>query len=280
MSVIQTQSWLYNFVELCEKQSEKDKSYIQREILCEPLKEWFPDINPEVVQYELLRQGLFEPDEWFTIKSTVKEMESKKIWHLVKQEYKYLRKLWKGPKVSIYIFPLKKANLKLGEQIPTKNGVAYKNALFLFLSTDLKEVEIKALLAHEYNHVCRLKYLDLMPDKISLRDSLIIEGLGEYSVKELHGEKWIAQWTKHYSYEEALYFWKKHFIPSLNVMGITKHHRFLFGKDRSGLPQWIGYHLGYHIVNSFQENHGPFDKGELYKKSAEEIIAGSNFPIL
>ncbi|QFG00049.1 hypothetical protein PB01_15120 [Psychrobacillus glaciei] len=280
MSVIDTKNLLHKFVEVCEEKSGKSLSYMQCETICEPLMEFFPKINPEVLQYELLTQGLFEPDEWIHVKNNVKEMEEQNVWRTVEKEYKYLRKLWKGPKVSIYIFPIKKANLKSGEQIPRKNGIAYRNVLFLFLSTKITIEEIRALLAHEYNHVCRLKFLDLVPDKISLKDSLIIEGLGEYAVKELHGEEMLAPWTKKYSYDEALYFWNKHFVPSLNVLGTKNHHLFLFGKERSRFPRWIGYHLGFQIVNSFQEKQGPFHNGELYIKSADEIIAGSNYPII
>ena len=166
-------------------------------------------------------------------------MEAQNVWQIVKQEYKLLRKRWNGPKVSIYIFPIKNANAKSRKETPKKNGIAYRGALFLFLSPDLPKEEIKALLAHEYNHVCRLDYLNLAPNKISLMDSLIIEGLGEYAVKDLYGEKLLAPWINLYSFEEALAIWKNHFIPSLNVTGVKNHQLFLFGKEavacRNGL---------------------------------------------
>lgn len=280
LSVIQTYDWLYKFAELCEEQSGKNSSYMQREIICRPLMKLFPKITPEVWQYELLGHGLFESDEWINIANTVKEMEVQNVWGIVKQEYRFLRKLWNGPKASIYIFPLKKASLKSGEQMPNKNGVAYKGAIFLFLSAELTIEEIKALLAHEYNHVCRLNLLDLAPDKIPLKDSLIIEGLGEYAVKDLYGKKFLAPWINLYSHEDAINIWKKHFIPSLNVLGVNNHHLFLYGKMRSPFPKWIGYHIGFQIVNTYQKKHGPFPNGELYTKSSEEIIAGSKFPIM
>ncbi|WP_342598883.1 DUF2268 domain-containing putative Zn-dependent protease [Psychrobacillus sp. FSL H8-0483] len=279
MPVIQTQNWLYQFVELCEKQSGKGASLIQREVISDPIMKLFPHINSQACQYELLRHGLFDPNEWLTLKDKVKEMETQNVWQVVKEEYKMLRRLWDGPKVPIYIFPIKKVSSKFGEQIPNKNGVAYRKALFLFLSTELAREEIKALLAHEYNHVCRLSYLDLSPEKISLKDSLIIEGLGEYAVKDLYGEKWLGPWSNLYSLRDAIELWKEHFIPSLDVKGVKNHHHFLFGKDRSPLPKWIGYYIGYQIVNTFQKNRGPFRHNELYSKSSKEIIAGSDFPI-
>jgi uncharacterized protein YjaZ len=279
MPVIQTQPWLYKFAELCAKQSGKGSSYIQCEIICGPLKKLFPNVNSEVWQYELLKQGLFESNEWKSIGNIVKTMETRNVWEIVKKEYKNLKRLWNGPKVSIYIYPIKKAGMKFRKQLPNRNGVAYKEALFLFLSAELTDEEIKALFAHEYNHVCRLNYLNLAPVKIPLKDSLIIEGLGEYAVKDLYGEKWLAPWTNLYSFENATKIWKEQFIPSLNITGVKNHQHFLYGKAGSRFPRWIGYHIGYQIVNSFQENHGPFKNGGLYTKSTEEIIAGSNFPM-
>lgn len=279
MPVIQTQNWLNKFVDVCEERSGKGSVYIQQEIICNPIMKLLPKINPEVWQYELLRHGLFEPNEWMNIENTVKELEAQNVWEIVKKEYQFLKKLWNGPKVSIYIFPIKRASLKSGEQIPKKNGVAYKGLLFLFMSTKLSKEEIKALFAHEYNHACRLNFLDLTPDKIPLKDSLIIEGLGEYAVKDLYGEQWLAPWTNLYSPEEVMELWKNQFVPSLNVRGLKNHQLFLYGKARSRFPKWIGYYLGYQIVDTFQKMHGPFQKNELYTKSSKEIIAGSKFPI-
>ncbi|MGG0665755.1 DUF2268 domain-containing putative Zn-dependent protease [Viridibacillus arvi] len=279
MSVIKTQPWLYEFIELCEEQSGKDASYIQCETLCGPLEGLKPKSTPEVWQYELQNYGLFEPYEWTNLKSTLKKLEDQKVWQIVEQEYQDLRRLWKGPKVSIYIFPIKNANMNPGKQTPNKNGVAYSGALFLFVSVDLPITELKALLAHEYNHVCRIKHLNLDSNKITLKDSLIIEGLGEYAVKDLYGEKWLGPWVNLYSFEDASAIWKRRFIPSLNVQDINNHYPFLYGKTRGPLPKWIGYHLGFQIVDSYQKNHGPFNKGELYYKTSDEIIAGSKFAI-
>lgn len=278
LSIVQTQAWLYQFVETCEKHPEENPYSLQCENICRPLQKSFPEMRPEELQYELLCHGLFDPEEWVNLKSAVKEMEGKNIWQIVDQEYQLLRNLWKGPKVSIFIFPIKKEGLEVSEQIPTKNGVTYKGIVFLFLSAELSKEEIKALLAHEYNHVCRLNYLGLDFDNIPLKDSLIIEGLGEYAVKDLYGEKWLASWTNLYSFKETIEIWNKHFIPSLNLLGTKNHQLFLYGNVSSHFPKWIGYYIGYQIVDTFQKIHGPISNYELNFKSSEELIAGSIFP--
>ncbi|WP_172373312.1 DUF2268 domain-containing protein [Sporosarcina jiandibaonis] len=277
-SVIQTQKWLYKFLCACAEKSSESPYALQCEMLCAPIVEPFPEIKPEELQYELLNHGLFDPDKWADIRNQVEILEKQSIWKIVGQEYQLLKTLWKGPEVAIYIYPLNNVILNKKEQAPTKNGVAYKGALFLFLSGGLRVEEIKALLAHEYNHVCRLNYLGLESKKIPLKDSLIIEGFGEFAIKELYGEKWLAPWTDLYSFKDSIRIWTKYFIPKLNLLGTDNHQVFLYGKARSPFPKWIGYHIGYQIVNSFQMNNGPFNKYELYQKTSDELIAGSKFP--
>ena len=277
-SVIQTQTWLYKFFRACAEKSKESPYVLQCQMLCAPIVKFFPEINPEELQYELLNYGLFDPFKWKDIGNQVERLEKQRIWQIVDREYHFLKTLWKGPEVSIYIYPLNTVNHNKNEQAPQKNGVAYRGALFLFLSDGLRVEEIKALLAHEYSHVCRLNYLGLESKKIPLKDSLIIEGFGEFAVKELYGEKWLAPWVDLYSFKESTQIWTKYFIPKLNLLGTENHHVFLYGKARSPFPKWIGYHIGYQIVDSFQKKHGPFNNSELYRMSSEELIAGSNFP--
>lgn len=278
MPVVQTQNRLYEWVKLCEESDGKDSSYLQRDIICKPIVKLLPKMNAEGWQYELSRHGLFDPKEWSNLKQIVMELEKQNVWEIVKQEYKFLRKLWNGPKVTIYIFPIKKGNA-LGRQLPKKNGVAYKGILFLFVSNNLSIEEIKALFAHEYNHTCRLEYLNITPDKIPLKDSLIIEGLGEYAVKDLYGKKWLGPWVELYTVDDVMQLWKKHFVPSLNIEGHKNHQLFLYGNERGRFPKWIGYFIGFHIVDTYAKNHGPFTKNELYTKSSDEILTGSAFQV-
>jgi uncharacterized protein YjaZ len=277
--VIQTQKWLYKFFRACSEKSEESPYVLQCKMLCAPIVKLFPEVNSEELQYELLTHGLFDPEKWADLKNQVERLERRSIWQIVDQEYRSLKKLWQGPEVAIYIYPLNTVNLNRNEKAPTKNGLAYKGALFLFLTEGLKIEEIKTLLAHEYNHVCRLNFLGLASNKIPLKDSLIIEGFGEFAVKELYGEKWLAPWTDLYSLKESTRIWTKHFIPKLNLLGTKNHQLFLYGKARSPYPRWIGYHIGYQIVDSFNKKHGPFNNSALYRKSSDEIIAGSDFPV-
>lgn len=266
-------------MESCREPSGKSIADIQYESICEPIKGLFPQADPEAWHEELLGNGLFEPSEWEQLEQFLKAAEGQKIWQIVQSEYELLRKLWRGPDVPIYILPITKVNPRPSEPMPKKNGVAYRRAIFLFLSAQLSAEELRALFAHEYNHICRFDYVNRPPYDIELSDSLIIEGLGEYAVSELYDAKCLAPWTSMYSLEEALAIWQAYFVPAINVKGVNRHRPYLYGDPNTQLPKWIGYYIGYQIVHSFQKKCGPFHMKELLEKTAEDIITGSSFAI-
>lgn|GEM_PF-191298 len=277
MAVIRTLPLLNEFIKTCEEQPGKDPYQLQCETLCAPFIESFPTITPEVLHYELLNFGLFDPEERKSVPKWIKKMEARNIWQIVNKEYQFLRKTWNGPSASIFVLPIEREDIKRGEQKIIKNGVAFKGNLFLLLAADISIDELKALIAHEYNHVCRLNFLALTPDEIPLKDSLILEGLGEYAVKDLYGDSSLAPWTNLYPFHHTIEIWKRHFLPALNLLGSDHHRIYLFGKSKSPFPKWIGYQLGFQIVTTFVNNHGPFNMQSLNSKTSDEIITGSDF---
>ncbi|WP_369010262.1 DUF2268 domain-containing putative Zn-dependent protease [Oceanobacillus alkalisoli] len=54
--------------------------------------------------------------------------------------------------MPIFIFPSDRSNT----EINGKSGLSFHDKLFLFISGETSLTEIKALLTHEYYHVCRL----------------------------------------------------------------------------------------------------------------------------
>lgn len=264
VSVMPTQKWLLKLIKAYKKPNRKSVEKIQCEAICKPLVDVFLNASPEEIQVELLQNGLFEPHEIVDIA----ELEKKGIWEIIQTEYERLKKLWSGPEVPIYIFPITKVNA-----ITNKNGVAYRDAAFLFVSPELEHDELRALFAHEYNHICRLHYLNKSFNDVTLKDSLLLEGLAECAVEELYGDKWLARWLKMYTKDELLLTWQEYFLPSLDVKGLDNHYEFLYGGQ---LPRWIGYCIGYEIVRTYKKN---CPTHELYVKSTDEIIAGSDFQL-
>ena len=279
MPVVSTQKVLYKISESCQQQPKNQLAEIQSEIIATPLMKLFPDAPPEAIYHELLRNGLFEPIEWVHLNETVQQLEENNVWQVIKKEYKRLKKLWDGPKVNIYIYPLTKKRPEIAGIKANKNGVAYNSALFLFVSNELSKDELTALFAHEYHHICRLLYLKKAPYDMQLKDSIVIEGMAECAVQEVYGEKWLSPWTKRYSMQEARAMWEQFFVPALHIKGVENHHPFLYGDKNKGLPRWIGYCVGYYIVQSYLQNHGSIEQCDLYKIPTDEIITGSDFPI-
>src|SRR5699024_5564490 len=92
--------------------------------------------------------------------SLVKKLQKKNIWHIVNKEEKQLQKIWGALDVPIFIFPSETSNKRLKKDFNGKSGLAFKDKLFLFVSENNEEDEIRALFSHEYNHVFRLSKYD------------------------------------------------------------------------------------------------------------------------
>ena len=279
MAIVNTQRLLYQMSKLSNQCSVEKVEEIQRDIICTPLEKFFPNVSRTLLHYELLRNGLFDPYEEIELENVVKELEIQNTWQIVENEYERLRILWKGPDCPVYIYPLTKYRPTVEGVEVTKNGVTYNGVLFLFVSPDLVEAEIKALFAHEYHHICRWAYLNKAPEEMSLLDSLLIEGMAECAVEELYGEEWLSPWTKRYSLNEAVDSWKQHFVPVLDLKGVKNHRPYLYGNGSKELPSWIGYCVGYRLVQSYLKNAGSVEQHILYKTLSEEMVTGSDFTV-
>lgn len=262
MSVIPTDEWLNELI-ASQKLNHKNLEDLQRSILCNRLVEIFIGGSLDEIQFELLQQGLFQSHE----KIDINKLKKQNVWEVVQKEFNYLKERWSGPNIPIYIFPITQE-----QTITKKNGVAYPNAMFLYIG-ELEKQELKALFAHEYNHVCRLQYVNKSLDDVTLLDSLILEGLAECAVEEIYGDKWLAPWLRYYSKDKMLGIWERHFFPQINIQGLNNHVEFLYGGK---LPRWIGYCIGYEIVRTYIKNHS---SNKLHEKSSEEILAGSDFSL-
>jgi len=263
MSVIPTDEWLHEIMEIEKLMPKRNLYELQRSIICNRLIEIFNDGNPEEIQFELQQQGLYLPHENIAIQ----KLEDQNIWLIVQEELNHLKEKWNGPNIPIYIFPITQE-----QTMTNKNGAAYPNAIFLFVG-ELKKQELRALFAHEYNHVCRLHYLNKSLNEVTLLDSLILEGLAECAVEEIYGDEWLAPWLKYYSMEKMLEIWKMYFLTQMNSQGLAHHAEFLYGGK---LPQWIGYCIGYEIVRTYIKNHS---SNKLHLKDSKEILIGSDFPL-
>ncbi|MGG0643008.1 DUF2268 domain-containing protein [Sporosarcina gallistercoris] len=241
MAVMKTNEWLtehyQNPIELCSK-----------------LKPLFPGVSAkEIVDYFRLHGMYLEhTTSGFSL---VETMIQNNIWTIVEKEHRALQKKWKGPDVPIIILPSNTTDKKLMKETNGKAGLAFADKLFLFAPATISEQELKALLIHEYNHVCRLWHTKKDEKSYTLLDSIILEGLAEHAVRERLGEAYTASWTKLHSKGKLEKIWRKIISPQKELLkSHPLHNQYLFGWN--GHPRMAGYCVGYYLVGSYLNTNG------------------------
>lgn len=255
MSVIQTDKWLIN-------------NWKEPLKLTEELSRYFSEASPTAIYDHLTMHGMYQlpfKNGWEDIEHFI----DKNPWETVSKQEMKLRKLWKGPTVPIFIFPADTNNRALKENFNGKSGVAFRDKLFLFISQDNSEQEIKALFTHEYHHVTRMSKFKKSVSTYHLLDTIILEGLAEHAVKEQIGEAYNADWTNYYSTYQLEKMWKRLIQPAGDLpKQHRRHHLILYG---SGLyPKMAGYAVGYYLVNNYVDKNN-LSSHELLSISTDDI---------
>lgn len=148
-----------------------------------------------------------------------------------------------------------------------------RHVIFLFVCGRNSLEELKALLAHEYHHICRLHQIETKETEYTLLDTMIMEGLAEQAVTERYTEKNNAPWTTYLSKEEALYYWRNVVYERITIKRGTREHDILLNGLHS-YPKMLGYALGFHIVKdcvALEE-----DTLSLLSIDAKEILSKAN----
>lgn len=248
MSVIRTDKWL---IEL----------YNNPIKICEKMKKYFDDaLASEIYQY-LIQHGMYRP--YHNGIEQVKKLLKNEVWEIVQDENQRLQKLWDGPAIPVFIFPSDKNNIKIKRDFNGKSGLAFKDKLFLFISGDNVEKEIRALFTHEYNHVCRLSKMSKKENEYNLLDTIIIEGLAENAVCERYGKEFLAKWTSYYSNKELEKIWNNLILPNKHILkSDRKHEDILYGLRF--YPVMAGYCVGYNLVKKFADDNKLASKDLLH----------------
>lgn len=237
MSVIDTDKWLL-------------EAYDQPIKICENLRELFGGASASEIYDYLLQYGMYDP---LTVeKNRILKLQKNNVWRMVQNEAKILQRLWEGPDIPIFIFPSDTSNEIMNIEFNGKSGLSFKDKLFLFISEKNNEAEIRSLLTHEYNHVCRLTYYPKQEDNYTLFDTIILEGLAENAVRERVGKDFLSSWTTLYKDKELLKMWQKLIVPNLTILKTDpKYYELLYGS--SLYPKMAGYSVGYFLVDTFMK---------------------------
>ncbi|OLS33714.1 DUF2268 domain-containing protein [Bacillus sp. MRMR6] len=249
MSVIRTDRWLNDL-------------YHQPIEICEKLRGYFGDAQAFEIYDYLSMYGMYSPME--SGKVIVNELQRKKVWDTIHTEKKLLQKNWAGPSVPIFIFPSDTENPMIKQNFNGKSGLSFCDKLFLFLSADNGEKEIRSLFTHEYNHVCRLVHFQKKEEDYVLLDTIILEGLAEFAVNVRFGEEYTASWTSYYSDVELESIWNRIISPNKDLSKFDPRHQdLLFGLRR--YPKMSGYCVGYYLVKKYIENNNQLKIKDLLK---------------
>lgn len=272
MGIRNTKKKMLNYYHDLQETTKDDKDKVFLCLIEEHVAE-FDNVNSNEIAHHLISNGMFQPEE--DIKKSIDHFRQIKMWALLDKEYKKLREEWQGPNVPIYIYPSSDKNKLLTEYFHGKSGLAYKDKIFLFMGITVDEKDACALLIHEYNHVCRLNRFNIEESDLTLLDSIILEGLAEKEVEERLGTERCAFWSKIYNRKEAEHYWNKFIKKNVRVKKTSRfHHHLMYGAR--GIPKWLGYNIGYHIVESCCENHD-YSTSELMDLSSKKILEKSSF---
>lgn len=255
MSVIRTDQWLLD-------------SYHNPIDICEKLKGYFTKASASEIYEHLKMHGMYRPIRQGM--EQVHALQKNKVWEIVQKDDLALQKTWGGPDIPIFIFPTDVTNRKIQRDFNGKSGLAFKDKLFLFFTDQNTEKEIRAVLTHEYNHVCRLVKFQKSEEQYVLLDTIILEGLAENAVRERFGTDYMASWTSYYTDEELEKMWTLLLRPNKNTKKTDRKHMELLYGLRRPYPKMLGYCVGYYLVKKYMEEKKISSK-ELFTKPTHII---------
>ncbi|WP_164669280.1 DUF2268 domain-containing protein [Virgibacillus doumboii] len=255
MTVIRTDKWLLDL-------------YDNPINLCKKLKAQFFGVQAYEIHNHLAMYGMYRHPVR-NGKDLIKKLQKNNVWGIVREEKKHLEREWDGPNIPVFIFPSDPHNRRIQRELGGKSGLAFGDKLFLFISEDTDETELRALFTHEYNHVCRLSKYQKKENDYTLVDTIVLEGMAENAVHERFGEESAAPWTRYYSDKDLEEISNNLVIPNRNIRkNDNKHQTVLYGLR--GYPRMAGYCCGHYLVKKYMEANSMTTK-DLLNIDAETI---------
>jgi len=153
--------------------------------------------------------------------------------------------------------------------------------MMIALPNDYNMTRLAAMAAHEAHHNVRLTHEPWDPATITVGQYIVLEGLAEAFSVEMFGEESLGPWTLMHS-EDLLRQYRPRFREVLDTVGDPRGYMFgdwaaaEFHYEPTGLPDYIGYGMGYRIVKSFLEATGRTATEASYLPW-REIVAGAGW---
>lgn len=164
--------------------------------------------------------------------------------------------LLKVEKVNFLILPLNPQKEFVISEMYGSVAYTIKDNFFL-LTTPIKDKgrwasQIKSLCFHEYCHIYRNTKIKKSNQSRTLIERVIEEGLAESYVQYGLGEEYLGPWAKKQSKTTLL-----RYLPRMRTHLSEKKtkniYAFMNGDIYNDLPHWIGYVLGYELIQYLLE---------------------------
>lgn len=257
VGVIQTAVWMRKY-------------YQEPEKICEKFTKYIP-LQKEALYRFLVSKGMFRPVVGG--EEEIDVLQKERVWERLAIEYKKLQQWLKGPDIPVFILLSDPYNRTVQREYNGKAGLAMRNVLFLFVSSQNSIAELKALLTHEYHHICRIHANEKGEEAYTILDTMMMEGLAEHAVYERHGGSYYAPWVSYYKKEEAIMFWRRFIQGKRGIQRGTREHDILLN-GRGFYPKMLGYAVGFHIVKDCVE-HKKWNTTSLIEMDAKAILEGA-----
>lgn len=260
MGVIKTNRWIELYLAHSNKKTLEER---YRQLFIQPLQSLFSYSSDNELASFLSDAGMFKPGQLHELE----KMLQYRHLEIARDHFDFLREKWDGPNIPIYILLADKSLKKPERAVGGKMGISFSDGIVLFIPFNLSELELKALLTHEYHHVCRLKVTNESEQSITLLESMIMEGLAEIAVEEEVGETYTAPWTKLYDKAWRQEWFTEYIEKRLLQKGRLAYKDILYGRVDQGIPRMLGYYAGYRLCTKVAT--------DLKKKTAELMITPS-----
>lgn len=133
-------------------------------------------------------------------------------------------------------------------------NVGYDGVMTLVIDPGATPQAVQETVAHEFHHHLRMAWKGLREEEETLLRRLVMEGMAEHFVEVRLGQS-SAPWLVGDDDESLATLWPL-VQANLYAPGDSEVARsIMFGDAAAGIPHWLGYSIGYHIVQAFLVAH-------------------------
>ena len=259
MGIIRTDEWL-------------EEDFDNPLKICAKLLPYFNGQTQRGIYRELIHFGMYQPSR--SSRNDHLKLLKQQAWDKVEKIFSKYKSSWNGPDIPIFLFPIGQSGSFFRREEKGKAGVSFPDKMFLFLSSYDDPSDVEALIVHEYHHVCRMNMLEKSIEDYTLLDSLIIEGLAEYTVFKKCGRQYLAAWCSMYTEKELSKFWEIHLKNQLGKKKTERgHDELLYGGGR--VPKLLGYAAGFYMIEKYYKNNH-YSTKLSFTTPAETYLKGMN----